>query len=91
MSIPRVKFLPRTKIFHVLLLVGTELPISTPKTITFLPYPPLGCEKDPLESNPVPYPEYLYLSMSTCLVNLAVPNRQFSKVTLKVLVPGINL
>ena len=48
----------------------------------FLPSPSLGCEKVPLESNPVPYPEYLYLSMSAFLVNLTEPNRQLSKVIL---------
>ena len=38
--------------------------------ITFLPNPlPLDNEKLPCESNPVPYPEYLYLSKSAFLVN----------------------
>ena len=49
--------------------------------ITFLPYPPLGCVKLPLESNPIPYPEYLYLSISAFFVNLTTPNKQLCKVT----------
>ena len=59
-----MKFLPRTKMLLVLLLACKELLKSAPKIITFLPYPPLGCEKLPFESNPIPYPEYLYLSIS---------------------------
>ena len=59
-----MKPLPRTKIFLVLLLACEELLKSAPKIITFLPYPPIGCEKLPLESNPIPYPEYLYLLIS---------------------------
>ena len=66
----------------------TELLKSTPKIITFVPYPPLGCEKLSPESNPIPYPEYLYLSMSEFFVNLIAPNRQFSKVILEVFVSG---
>ena len=87
MSIPCI----RTKILLVLLLACVELLKSTPKIITFLPYPPLGCVKLPLESNPIPYPEYFYLSISAFFVNLTVPNRQFFKVTLESLVAGINL
>ena len=52
--------------------------MSLPKFITFLPVPPLGCEKNQCLSNPIPYPEYLYLSMSKVLVKLTAPNRQFS-------------
>ena len=70
-----MKSLPRTKIFLVLLLACEELLKSAPKIITFLPYPPLGCEKRPLESNQIPYPEYLYLSISAFFVNLTAPNR----------------
>ena len=90
-SIPCIKSLPRTKIFLGLLLTRVELFISAPKIITFLPYPPLGCEKDPFESNPIPYPEYFYLSISAFFVNLTAPNRQFSKVTYKLLVLETNL
>ena len=59
-----MKSLPRIKILLILLLACEELLKSAPKIITFLPYPPLGCEKLPLELNPIPYPEYLYLSIS---------------------------
>ena len=52
--------------------------ISTPKIITFIPVPPLGCEKYPCLSNPIPYPKYLYLSISTFLVKLSAPSKQFS-------------
>ena len=48
--------------------------------ITFLPVTPLGCEKNPFLSNPIPYPEYLHLSISTFLVNVTAPNKQFSSV-----------
>ena len=64
----------------VLLLECVELLKSAPKIITFLPYPRLGYEKLPLESDPIPYPEYLYLSISALFVNLTAPNRQFCKV-----------
>ena len=67
--------------FLVLLLSYTERLKSAPKIIIFSPYPPLGCVKPPLESNPIPYSEYLYLSISIFFVNLTTPNRQFSKVT----------
>ena len=76
----------------VLLLAYTELLKSVPKIIIFLPNPPLGCGKLPFESNPIPYPEYLYLLISPFFVNLAAQNRQFSRVALFVLVvKGINL
>ena len=39
-----------------------------------------GNEKLPYLSNPIPYPEYPYLSMSKILVNLTAPNKQFSSV-----------
>ena len=63
-----------------LLLACLELLKSAPKIITFLPSPPLGCVKLPLESNPIPYPEYLCLSTSVFFVNLTAPNRQFCNV-----------
>ena len=77
--IPCMKSLPNTKILFTLLLACTELLESAPKIMTFLPFSPLGCEKLPLESNLIPYSEYLYLSMSEFFVNLIAPNRQFSK------------
>ena len=41
----------------------------------FLPYSPLECVKLSLESNPIPYPEYLFLSISAFFVNLTAPNK----------------
>ena len=52
--------------------------MSTPRIITFLPNPVPGNEKLPFLSNPIPYPEYPYFSMSALLVNLTAPNKQFS-------------
>ena len=80
LSIRCIKSLPRTKMIFVLLLECVDLLKSAAKIITLLSYPPLGCEKVPLESNPIPYPEYLYLSISAFFVNLTAPNRQFCKV-----------
>ena len=80
--------LPNTNILFTLLLSCTELLKSAPNIIAFVPFPPLGCEKLPLESNPIPYPQYLYLSMSGFFVNLIAPDRQFSKALLEVLVSG---
>ena len=54
-----MKPLPNTKILFTLLLACTELLKSTSKKITFVPFSPLACNKLPLESNPIPYPEYL--------------------------------
>ena len=45
--------------------------------MTFVPCPPLGCEKLPPESNLIPYPEYLSLSMSEFFVNLIALNTVF--------------
>ena len=63
----------------VLLLACFEFSKQAPKII-FFPYPPLGCVKLLFEPNLIPYPKYLYLSISWFLVNLIEPNRQFSKV-----------
>ena len=60
--------------FFLLSIFDDEL-ISTPKIITFLPVS-LPKEKDVSLSNPMPYPEYPYLS--AFLVNLTDPNKQFS-------------
>ena len=45
----------------------------------FLPSPLSKLNSPPL-SNPMPYPEYLYLSISAFLVKLSAPNKQFSNV-----------
>ena len=56
--------LPRIEIYFFLLSVcGDEL-ISTPKIVTFLANPIAGNPNVPFISNPIPYPEYLYLSIS---------------------------
>ena len=68
--IPCMKALPNTNTLFTMLLACTELLKSAPK---ILPFPPLGCEKDPLESNPIPYPEYLFLSTSEFFVILIAP------------------
>ena len=70
----------RIRMSFFLLSICTEKLISTPKIITLLPNPPLGCEKTPFQSNPIPYPHYLYLLVSAFLVILTAPNKQFSKV-----------
>ena len=72
--IPCMKALPNTNTLFTLLLACTELLKLAPKIITFLPSPPLGREKLPPESDPIPYPEYLYLSTSAFFVNLTAPN-----------------
>ena len=74
-SDPCVRPLPRIKIFFFLLSIFVDELISTLKIIIFLPVPPLGCENNPCLSNPIPYPEYLYLSISAILVKLAAPNK----------------
>ena len=51
--------------------------MSTPKVITFLPTSS-PIEENHFLSNPIPYPEYLYRSISTCFVNLTTQNKQFS-------------
>ena len=61
-----------------LLSIFVDELISTPKIITFLPVPPLGCKKNPFLSNPMSYLEYLHLSISVFLVNVTAPNKQFS-------------
>ena len=54
--------------------------MSTPKIITFLLNPVPVSEKLPCLPNPIPYPEYTYLSMSAFLVRLTAPSKQFSSV-----------
>ena len=61
-----------------LLLACEELPKSAP-IIHFLtsPLPKLN---SPCLSNPIPYPLYLYLSISAFLVKLTAPNKQLPNV-----------
>ena len=63
-----------------MLLVFVDELISTPKIIGYSPVTPLGCEKNPCLSNAMSYPEYLHLSISAFLVELAAPNKEFSSV-----------
>ena len=69
-SNPCVGPLPKIKISFFLLSICTKALISTPKVITFLPNPISRNEKFPCLSNPIPYPEYLYLSKSAFLVKI---------------------
>ena len=54
--------------------------ISAPKINRFWPNPPPGNEKLDLLSNPIPEPEYPYLSISAFLVKVTAPNKQFFSV-----------
>ena len=87
--IPCMNSLPNNNTLFTLLLACTELHKSAPEIIAFLPSAPIGCEKLPLESNPIPYPEYFYLSTLAFFINLTAPNRQFSKAISEVLVSGV--
>ena len=87
--IPCMNSLTNTNTLFTLLLACTEILTSAPKIIKFAPFPPLGCEKLALESNPTPYPEYLHLSTSEFVVILIALNRQFSKAMLEVLASGV--
>ena len=60
--------------FFVLLLAYTEELIPAQKSLAFLPSQ--GCKKIFLATSPIPYPEYLYLSISAFLVNLTAPKKQ---------------
>ena len=42
--------------------------------------PPLENEKVLFTSNPIPHPEYLYLSISAFFANLTEPNKEFLSV-----------
>ena len=46
----------------------------------FWPHVPPENENSPFLSNPIPYPEYLYLSKSAFFVKVTAPNKQFSNV-----------
>ena len=50
--------------------------MCTPEIITFVPTSS-PVEKNLSLSNPIPYPDYLCKSMSTCFVNLMAPNKTF--------------
>ena len=52
----------------------------TPKYMTFRAKLRAENKKVPLESNPIPYPEYLHLPVSLSFATATDPNNQFSKV-----------
>ena len=79
-SNPWVGPFPRIKKHFFLLSIFVDELISTPKIITFLLNPAPGNEMLPCLSNPIRYPEYLYLSTSAFLVKVTAPNKQFSSV-----------
>ena len=54
--------------------------IPTTKIITFWPNPPPGNKKLPFLPNPIPYPDYPYLSIPAFLVKVTAPNKQFFNV-----------
>ena len=54
--------------------------MSTPKFITLKPNPSLETEKAPFPSNPIPYREYVCLSISAFWINLTAPKKKVSKV-----------
>ena len=66
---PCVGPLPITKISFFLLSIFVYKLISIPEIIPFLPVLPIGCKNNPCLSNPIPYPEYSYSSMSAFYLN----------------------
>ena len=72
----------RIKISFFLLLTCTEELIYTPQIIKLHSNSAAENEKVPYLSIPIPYPEYLYSSISESLVNLTVPNKQLVNVIL---------
>ena len=58
-----------------LLLICTDELISALKIMTFFPVLPSVNKNSGRESNPIPYPLYLYLSGSAFLVDFTDPNK----------------
>ena len=73
-----LKPLAKIKTSFFLLSISVDELISTPNIITFRPNPPSGNEKLPCLSNPIPYPEYLYLSISLFLVKVTADVNAFT-------------
>ena len=48
--------------------------------MAFFPMVPPGNEKSEQESNPIPYPLYLYLPRSAFLVSFTDPNKQLPSI-----------
>ena len=76
-SNPCVGPTPKINMSFPLLPTWIDEFISAPKIIIFWPNLPPGNEKLPLLSNPIPYPEYSYLSISAFLVKVTAPSKQF--------------
>ena len=70
----------KIKIYFFLLSISVDELISTPIIIGFLPFLPPGNEKLPSLSISISYRQYLYLLISSILVQLTAPNKQFSSV-----------
>ena len=73
------KIFTKDKNIIFLLLACEELLKFAPIIIQFQPSPVPKLNSSCL-SNPIPYPLYLYLSISAFLVKLTAPNKQFSNV-----------
>ena len=69
-SNPCIGPLPKIKLSIFLLWIFVDELMSTPKKYYVSPNSVLGNEKRPSLSNPIPYPENPYLSISAFLVNL---------------------
>ena len=68
---------PELGFFFLLSTCGDEI-IPTTNIVTLLPNPlPSDSKKISCESNPISYPECLYLSKLAFLVNLTIPNKKF--------------
>ena len=63
---------PIIKASFFLLSAGKKDFISAPKIMIFLPEPSVWNEKVPFISNPIPYPDCLYLPMSAVFTNLTI-------------------
>ena len=74
-SNPCVGPAPNIKIYFFLLSTCTEKLMSASNIITSQTNPPKKKKKVSFPSNPIPYPEYLYLLIQAFLVNLTVPRK----------------
>ena len=75
-SNPYVDPSPRIKVSFPLISICRDELISAPKIMTFLPMRPSINEYSEQETNPMPWPLYLYLSRSAFLVSFKNPNKQ---------------
>ena len=77
---PCVGPVPKIKMSFRLLSTRADELISALMVTTFLPKLPSGSKQTPVLSNPIPYSEYLFLSISAILVMLTAPNKTFTSV-----------